>query len=205
MAGPVLSSMRLCRLRRKHGSPLKMGPRRTSWADEGMSAVARPESRRAAPSPKRGSPMVAPRVRGPWTPAHENAMARERRSRAMWLVRLWGLQRRAKPDVSVTVPVVVKSTGWRCDARENRQGQNGRKDSLHDQLLWVYLAVGAATRSPSADLARLTRTGGRSHARVTKVDSGGDHLRGGMTSSRPIGICSCQLESAIACSNEVSL
>jgi hypothetical protein len=68
--------------------------------------------------------------------AHEKAMARERCSRAMWRVRFCGLQGRAKPDIPVTVPVVVERAGGSRDACEDRQGENRGKDGFHDHLLW---------------------------------------------------------------------
>src|SRR5262245_30231560 len=105
-------------------------------------------------------------------------MARERRSRAMWLGRFVGLQGRAKPDVPVTVPVVIEGAGRSGDARENRQGENGGKDGLHDHLLWVCLAV-VATMSPGPDMARLACTGRPSHAPVTKFDRCGTETRSG--------------------------
>ena len=50
-------------------------------------------------------------------------MARERRSRAMALELVAGLERGAQANVTIAVPVVVDGAGWSGNAGKNRQSE----------------------------------------------------------------------------------
>ena len=76
----------------------------------------------------------------------------------------------------------VKRAGGSCDAGENRQGEKGRKDRLHDHLLSVCVVAVVTTASPVVYVARLARNERWRHAPVTNVDHFG--IKQGSTSSR---------------------
>src|SRR5262249_42490435 len=76
----------------------------------------------------------------------------------------------------------VKRAGRARDAGENRQGEKGRKDRLHDHLLSVCVLAVVTTASPTPYLARLARTERWRHAHVTNVDHFG--IEPDSTSSR---------------------
>src|SRR5215470_10771337 len=64
----------------------------------------------------------------------------------------------------------VKRTGRSCDAGENRQGEKGRKDRLHDHLLSGCVLAVVTTASRTVNVAPLVRTERWRHAPVTNVD-----------------------------------
>src|SRR5262252_2622988 len=64
----------------------------------------------------------------------------------------------------------VKRAGRGCDAGENRQGEKGRKDRLHDHLLSACVLTVVTTAPLNPYMARLARIERWRHAPVTNVD-----------------------------------